>query len=94
MEPELLAVFDAFWSSIDQYYAFFDRRGDPPGSIDWEEVRRVHRPRVAALTTEDELFELLHELVVSSGAPHTEPAMKRLSSLRRVAVDRTGDVCP
>ena len=69
MEPELLAVFDAFWSSIDQYYAFFDRRGDPPGSIDWEEVRRVHRPRVAALTTEDELFELLHELVVSSGAP-------------------------
>ena len=63
-----LEVFDAFWDIIDRHYANFDLSGEPPGSIDWKAIRESHRPRAATAKNEQELFDLLHELVVSQFA--------------------------
>ena len=59
-EPDAtpLAVFDAFWSDFDAYYAFF---GDK--SVDWDAVRSVQRARVDDSTDERELFTVLQDMV-------------------------------
>jgi carboxyl-terminal processing protease len=51
-------IFDLFWQTFDDHYAFFDRRG-----IDWAEVRRTYRPRVRADTTREQLYDLFVEIL-------------------------------
>jgi carboxyl-terminal processing protease len=51
-------IFDLFWQTFDDHYAFFDRRG-----IDWAEVRRTYRPRVRPDISREQLYDLFVEIL-------------------------------
>jgi carboxyl-terminal processing protease len=51
-------VFDLFWQTFADHYAFFDDRG-----MDWKRIRQDFRPRVRADMTSNELFELFSEML-------------------------------
>jgi hypothetical protein len=63
--PDPFLIFDAFWHYLDENYAFFELRG-----IDWDNMRRQYRPRVAAEMSEGEIFALLGEMVGRINDPH------------------------
>ena len=54
--PEL--IFDLFWQTFADHYAFFDERG-----VNWKRMREDFRPRVRADTTPSGLFELFSEML-------------------------------
>lgn len=49
-------VFDLFWQTFREQYAFFEQR-----SMDWDAIRTVYRPRVRKDMSADELFALMKE---------------------------------
>jgi carboxyl-terminal processing protease len=51
-------IFDLFWQTFADHYAFFDERG-----VDWKRIREDFRPRVRAEMTSSELFELFSEML-------------------------------
>jgi hypothetical protein len=52
-------AFDLAWTTIDEYYAFFDLAA--PGL--WARQYFTYRPRVQASTTQDELWAILTEMI-------------------------------
>jgi carboxyl-terminal processing protease len=51
-------IFDLFWQTFADYYAFFDERG-----VNWKRRREDFRPRVRADMTPSELFDLFSEML-------------------------------
>jgi carboxyl-terminal processing protease len=51
-------IFDLFWQTFADHYAFFDERG-----VDWNRIRSDFRPRVRADMTSSDLFELFSEML-------------------------------
>jgi carboxyl-terminal processing protease len=58
-------IFDLFWQTFADHYAFFDERG-----VDWTRMREVFRPRVRADMTPSELFELFSEMLTPLNDGH------------------------
>ena len=54
----LLGRFDAFWSTFDRDYSYFDYK-----QVDWNALRDEFRPRAAAATSMDELVSILKAMV-------------------------------
>jgi hypothetical protein len=54
----LIGRFDAFWSTFDREYSYFDYK-----HIDWNALRDQFRPRAAAASSMDELVSILKEMV-------------------------------
>lgn len=52
--------FEVFWQEFDQHYSFFAIK-----QIDWDSVYLVNRPRVAGFTTNQQLYDLLEEIILS-----------------------------
>lgn len=50
--------FDILWHAFDQDYAFFKERG-----VDWKRQYEIHRPRVTATTSGEELFHILSDMI-------------------------------
>ncbi|MFI1583270.1 S41 family peptidase [Embleya sp. NPDC020630] len=69
------AVFDVFWQTFRENYAFFAERG-----VDWAAARDRYRPMVRPDTTDDRLFEILTTMA--------EPLRDGHTSLRAPALDR------
>lgn len=59
------ASFDYFWHTMNDYYAFFDIR-----DIQWQTVYEQYRPIVATLTSEEDFFELIDEIMTEFGDGH------------------------
>jgi carboxyl-terminal processing protease len=51
-------VFDLFWQTFADHYAFLDERG-----VNWNRIRDDFRPRVRADMTPSELFDLFSEML-------------------------------
>jgi carboxyl-terminal processing protease len=51
-------IFDLFWQTFADHYAFFDER-----AVDWKRIREDFRPRVRPEMTSSELFELFSEML-------------------------------
>jgi carboxyl-terminal processing protease len=51
-------VFDLFWQTFADHYAFFDER-----RVDWDRIRADFRPRVRADMTSSELFGLFSDML-------------------------------
>jgi hypothetical protein len=58
-------VFAIIMRSFDRFYAFFEERG-----IDWEATKRRYAARAEALSSDEELFELLEEMLAPLGDGH------------------------
>ena len=58
-------VFDLFWQTFADHYAFLDERG-----VDWNRVRSDFRPRVRAEMTPNELFDLFSEMLAPLNDGH------------------------
>ncbi len=52
------AIFENLWNTFDEEYAVFEER-----SIDWDAQYNTYRPQVDALTSDDELFSILTEML-------------------------------
>jgi hypothetical protein len=48
--------FDYLWQTMSNEYAYFDKK-----QTDWDKVREIYRPRIAALTKPDDFVALLRE---------------------------------
>ncbi|MEM7585522.1 MAG: S41 family peptidase, partial [Acidobacteriota bacterium] len=51
-------VFERIVQTFDRFYAFFDERG-----VDWETVKQRYAARLEGVTSEEQLFELLEEML-------------------------------
>ncbi|MCX6590730.1 MAG: S41 family peptidase [Acidobacteria bacterium] len=58
-------IFDLFWQTFKDHYAFFSERG-----IDWDAVRSRYRARVTPSSSHDELFDLFREMLGSLNDGH------------------------
>jgi len=56
----LVENFEVFWQEFDRHYSFLALK-----QIDWDSVYQVNRPRVAGFTTNQELYDLLEEIILS-----------------------------
>jgi len=77
-----LAVFDEFADLFQQNYAFFDLRG-----VDWEQQKKIYRPKLAASTSNDELFATLCQMVdpLNDGHVFVSTGSKSCGSGKRLA---------
>jgi tetratricopeptide (TPR) repeat protein len=57
--------FQVLWETYDQNYALFG-----PKRIDWDAVYRVYRPLVMPRTTDAELFDIMHRLLIHLNDNH------------------------
>ena len=57
--------FQVLWETYDRNYALFG-----PKRIDWDAVYRVYRPLVTAGTTDAELFDIMHRLLIHLNDNH------------------------
>jgi C-terminal processing protease CtpA/Prc len=57
-KAERIENFDILWEAIDKYYSFFEHK-----KIDWQEVRARYRPKVEAVRTTKEFYNLLYQFV-------------------------------
>jgi len=57
-DPTPTVVFDHFWHTFNDYYAFFAER-----QVDWEAQRATYRPQVNNDMTDEQLFQLLSEMI-------------------------------
>ncbi|MFI0738322.1 S41 family peptidase [Streptomyces sp. NPDC021100] len=64
--PDPRRVFDVFWRTYAENYPFFKAHG-----VDWKAVGDRFRPRVAAHTTDDELFDVLRQMIEPLHDGHT-----------------------
>ncbi|MEO1368818.1 MAG: S41 family peptidase, partial [Acidobacteriota bacterium] len=58
-------VFDLITRSFDRFYPFFEERG-----VDWPDVKRRYADRAGDLSTDDELFELLTDMLAPLADGH------------------------
>jgi carboxyl-terminal processing protease len=58
-------IFDLFWQTFADHYAFFDERG-----VNWHRVREEFRPRVRDQMTPSELFDLFSEMLTPLNDGH------------------------
>jgi len=63
--PEL--NFEKLWETFHNRYPFFDLR-----NVDWKKQYDTYRPRVTALTTDDELFDIFCEMLDPLDDGHVE----------------------
>ncbi|MDO1559644.1 S41 family peptidase [Brevundimonas sp. 2R-24] len=61
-----LEVFDAVWRAVDR--AYYDARLH---GLDWDAVRREHRPRAEQATSEAELYAALNQMLALLDDNHT-----------------------
>ena len=64
-DPEL--NFEKLWKTFQNRYPFFDLR-----NVDWKKQYETYRPRVTELTTDDELFDILCEMLDPLDDGHVE----------------------
>ena len=64
-DPEL--NFEKLWETFQNRYPFFDLR-----NVDWKKQYETYRPRVTALTTDDELFDIFCEMLDPLDDGHVE----------------------
>ena len=57
--------FQTLWETYDRNYALFG-----PKRIDWDALYRVYRPMVTAETTDEELFDIVHRLLIHLNDNH------------------------
>ncbi|WP_187144519.1 MULTISPECIES: S41 family peptidase [Streptomyces] len=82
-----VAVFDVFWQTFKENYAFFERRG-----VDWDAVRARYRPAVHAGTTQEELFGILSAMAEPLQDAHVGLEASDLG--RYTSGQRAGTVSP
>jgi carboxyl-terminal processing protease len=63
--PEL--SFEKLWETFHNRYPFFELR-----NVDWKKQYEIYRPRVTALTTDDELFDIFCEMLDPLNDGHVE----------------------
>lgn len=51
-------VFEHFWHTFNDHYAFFDQR-----DVDWQSLYQIYRPKVNESTNDEELFALMSEML-------------------------------
>lgn len=64
-EQSALTQFDYFWHTFNDYYAFFTERG-----LDWQQLYKDYRPRMAAASNDEERIALYGEIVTRFGDAH------------------------
>jgi carboxyl-terminal processing protease len=64
-DPEL--NFEKLWRTFQDRYPFFNLR-----KVDWKKQYDIYRPRVTALTTDDELFDIICEMLDPLDDGHVE----------------------
>ena len=64
-DPEL--NFEKLWSTFHDRYPFFNLR-----KVDWKKQYDIYRPRVTELTTDDELFDIICEMLDPLDDGHVE----------------------
>lgn len=75
---ERLEVFEEVWKTIDEKYY------DPSfNGVDWKAVRERYRPRVEALSSDDELYELLSRMTGELRDAHTRVRSPRQNRNRK-----------
>lgn len=62
---ELQSDFDFFWQSISDNYAYLDAK-----ATDWNKVRTVYRPQLAAVQTRAEFISLMERVLEELYDPH------------------------
>jgi len=80
---ELQADFDFFWQSISDNYAYLDAK-----ATDWNKVRTVYRPQLAAVQTRAEFISFMERVLEELYDPHISLNTNLPSSPRLVP---TGD---
>lgn len=83
------AIFENLWNTFDEEYAVFEER-----SIDWDAQYNTYRPQVDALTSDDELFSILTEMLTPFDDGHitlTAPGKQVFfgNKIRREKIDDT-----
>lgn len=53
-----LFVFDLFWETFREQYAFFEQR-----QMDWDAIRMMYRPRVTSSMSPEDLFAMFKEIL-------------------------------
>ncbi len=61
-----LEVFDEFWNTFNEKYAMFEFK-----NVDWQTSYDSHRPMITENTSDEELFEILGDMVLSLRDGHT-----------------------
>jgi carboxyl-terminal processing protease len=74
-----LVNFDALWTIFDQNYPFFSKR-----RVDWNQIRRIYRPRVVALGSGGDPWPIFTEML----APLHDPHVHLLDGTRRFQARR------
>jgi carboxyl-terminal processing protease len=64
-DPEFL--FDLFWVTLKENYAFAKER-----HLKWDTIYSVYKPKITSLTTQEELFRLMGEVVTLTKDQHTK----------------------
>jgi len=59
-------VFESFWEEVDRNYAFFDE-----SEIDWDSIKLVNQQQINLLSSEQQLFETIDEMLKDLNDPHT-----------------------
>ena len=59
--------FEKLWETFHNRYPFFELR-----NVDWKKQYEIYRPRVTALTTDDELFDIICEMLDPLNDGHVE----------------------
>jgi len=93
-DPEF--VFDVFWSTFEEHYAFFGLKG-----VDWAAMYETHRSRVRRRSEPDDLFDVLVEMARPLRDAHVElhgerrhfdaSAATDLHARLAAELDRSGD---
>jgi CubicO group peptidase (beta-lactamase class C family) len=66
LERDPLHAFDIFAATFAEHYPFFANR-----NVDWPLTTKTHRPRVSALTSDDELAGIFADMIGPLGDAHT-----------------------
>ena len=51
-------VFDHFWQEFSDYYPYFQHK-----NVNWNQYYEIYRPLVDSVSTQEELFDLLEQMV-------------------------------
>ena len=51
-------VFDQFWQEFSDYYPYFQHK-----NVNWNQLYEVYRPLVDSVTTQEELFDVLEQMI-------------------------------
>lgn len=68
-----LETFEAFWKLFNERYASFEEKG-----IDWQSAHETFRPQIHHQMTNEELFEVLHQMIQPLNDEHTNIIAKNI----------------